>query len=70
MLSGFREGVEMGDDTGGPAVFLFSSGTMKVIGGFFTWTPDGIPTLSNITIRIPRGMTLLIPPSGSSGVPP
>jgi hypothetical protein len=30
---------------------------MKIIGGFFTWTPDGIPTLSNVTIRIPRGMT-------------
>lgn len=28
---------------------------MKIIGGFFTWTPDGIPTLSNITIHIPRG---------------
>lgn len=42
------------------AAFLFSSGhwvpLMKIIGGFFTWTPDGIPTLSNITIRIPRGM--------------
>lgn len=42
------------------AAFLFSSGRwvplMKIIGGFFTWTPDGIPTLSNITIRIPRGM--------------
>ena len=42
------------------AAFLFSSGRwvplMKIIGGFFTWTPDGIPTLSNITICIPRGM--------------
>lgn len=35
---------------------------MKIIGGFFTWTPDGIPTLSNITIRIPRGMTHLALP--------
>lgn len=35
---------------------------MKIIGGFFTWTPDGIPTLSNITIRIPRGMAQLTPP--------
>lgn len=35
---------------------------MKIIGGFFTWTPDGIPTLSNITIRIPRGMTQFTPP--------
>lgn len=42
---------------------------MKIIGGFFTWTPDGIPTLSNITIRIPRGMTRLTPPSWSRGVP-
>lgn len=32
---------------------------IKIIGGFFTWTPDGIPTLSNITIRIPRGTTRL-----------
>lgn len=37
----------------------------KIIGGFFTWTPDGIPTLSNITIRIPRGMAQLTPPSWS-----
>uniref|UniRef100_A0A8C4LIZ1 ATP binding cassette subfamily C member 8 n=1 Tax=Equus asinus asinus TaxID=83772 RepID=A0A8C4LIZ1_EQUAS len=32
----------------------------KIIGGFFTWTPDGIPTLSNITIRIPRGQLTMI----------
>ncbi|XP_032282973.1 ATP-binding cassette sub-family C member 8 isoform X7 [Phoca vitulina] len=31
-----------------------------IIGGFFTWTPDGIPTLSNITIRIPRGQLTMI----------
>lgn len=36
---------------------------MKIIGGFFTWTPDGIPTLSNITIHIPRGKVPLTPPS-------
>lgn len=55
------------------AFFLFSSGwwvpLMKIIGGFFTWTPDGIPTLSNITIRIPRGMAQLTPPSWFGGVP-
>ncbi|KFO18671.1 ATP-binding cassette sub-family C member 8 [Fukomys damarensis] len=33
---------------------------MKILGGFFTWTPDGIPTLSNITIRIPRGQLTMI----------
>lgn len=40
---------------------------MKIIGGFFTWTPDGIPTLSNITIRIPRGMAHLTLPDVPSG---
>lgn len=49
-----------------PAAFLFPFG--KVIGGFFTWTPDGIPTLSNVTIRIPRGIAQLILPSWSGGV--
>lgn len=56
-----------------PAAFLFSSGAgvlpTKIIGGFFTWTPDGIPTLSNITICIPRGMAQLTPLSWSGGVP-
>ncbi|XP_039092738.1 ATP-binding cassette sub-family C member 8 isoform X1 [Hyaena hyaena] len=33
---------------------------VQIIGGFFTWTPDGIPTLSNITIRIPRGQLTMI----------
>ncbi|KAB1272730.1 ATP-binding cassette sub-family C member 8 [Camelus dromedarius] len=33
---------------------------MKIIGGFFTWTPDGMPTLSNITIRIPQGQLTMI----------
>ncbi|XP_036283428.1 ATP-binding cassette sub-family C member 8 isoform X1 [Pipistrellus kuhlii] len=33
---------------------------VQVIGGFFTWTPDGIPTLSNITIHIPRGQLTMI----------
>uniref|UniRef100_A0A2K5ELR0 ATP binding cassette subfamily C member 8 n=1 Tax=Aotus nancymaae TaxID=37293 RepID=A0A2K5ELR0_AOTNA len=33
---------------------------MKIMGGYFTWTPDGIPTLSNITIRIPRGQLTMI----------
>ncbi|ELK18840.1 ATP-binding cassette transporter sub-family C member 8 [Pteropus alecto] len=33
---------------------------VQVIGGFFTWTPDGIPTLSNVTIRIPRGQLTMI----------
>ncbi|XP_026971074.1 ATP-binding cassette sub-family C member 8 isoform X4 [Sagmatias obliquidens] len=33
---------------------------VQIIGGFFTWTPDGIPTLSNITICIPRGQLTMI----------
>uniref|UniRef100_A0A8C3XCL4 ATP binding cassette subfamily C member 8 n=1 Tax=Catagonus wagneri TaxID=51154 RepID=A0A8C3XCL4_9CETA len=33
---------------------------VQIIGGFFTWTPDGIPTLSNVTIRIPRGQLTMI----------
>uniref|UniRef100_A0A8C8ZF34 ATP binding cassette subfamily C member 8 n=1 Tax=Prolemur simus TaxID=1328070 RepID=A0A8C8ZF34_PROSS len=33
---------------------------VQIIGGYFTWTPDGIPTLSNITIRIPRGQLTMI----------
>nr|DBA17694.1 TPA: hypothetical protein GDO54_003105 [Pyxicephalus adspersus] len=28
--------------------------------GFFTWTPDGSPTLSNIDIRIPQGQLTMI----------
>ncbi|CAO2632591.1 ATP-binding cassette sub-family C member 8 [Lemmus lemmus] len=39
---------------------------VQIIGGFFTWTPDGIPTLSNITIRIPRGqLTMIVGQVGS-----
>ncbi|XP_023592403.1 ATP-binding cassette sub-family C member 8 isoform X1 [Trichechus manatus latirostris] len=33
---------------------------VQIIGGFFTWTPYGIPTLSNITIHIPRGQLTMI----------
>ncbi|KAI4070278.1 ATP binding cassette subfamily C member 8 [Homo sapiens] len=33
---------------------------VQIMGGYFTWTPDGIPTLSNITIRIPRGQLTMI----------
>ncbi|KAM6159075.1 ATP-binding cassette sub-family C member 8 isoform 3-T3 [Rhynchocyon petersi] len=33
---------------------------VQIIGGFFTWTPNGIPTLSNITIRIPQGQLTMI----------
>nr|XP_014970252.1 ATP-binding cassette sub-family C member 8 isoform X5 [Macaca mulatta] len=33
---------------------------VQITGGYFTWTPDGIPTLSNITIRIPRGQLTMI----------
>uniref|UniRef100_A0A8C6CE91 ATP binding cassette subfamily C member 8 n=1 Tax=Monodon monoceros TaxID=40151 RepID=A0A8C6CE91_MONMO len=33
---------------------------VQIIGGFFTWTPDGIPTLSNITICVPRGQLTMI----------
>lgn len=42
---------------------------IKIIGGFFTWTPDGIPTLSNITIRIPRGTARLTSPAWCGGGP-
>ncbi|EHH56414.1 hypothetical protein EGM_05817 [Macaca fascicularis] len=45
-----------------PFCSLLGGGThlMKITGGYFTWTPDGIPTLSNITIRIPRGQLTMI----------
>ncbi|XP_058302421.1 ATP-binding cassette sub-family C member 8 isoform X6 [Hylobates moloch] len=45
-----------------PFCSLLGGGThlMKIMGGYFTWTPDGIPTLSNITIRIPRGQLTMI----------
>nr|XP_054381850.1 ATP-binding cassette sub-family C member 8 isoform X15 [Pongo abelii] len=45
-----------------PFCSLLGGGThlMKIVGGYFTWTPDGIPTLSNITIRIPRGQLTMI----------
>ncbi|KAG8534729.1 hypothetical protein GDO81_018706 [Engystomops pustulosus] len=33
---------------------------IKVSSGFFTWTPDGAPALSNIDIRIPRGQLTMI----------
>ncbi|XP_053416712.1 ATP-binding cassette sub-family C member 8 isoform X10 [Nycticebus coucang] len=33
---------------------------VQIIGGYFTWTPDGIPTLSNITIHIPQGQLTMI----------
>ncbi|EQB79133.1 ATP-binding cassette transporter sub-family C member 8-like protein [Camelus ferus] len=44
--------------TWGLASMIF--GYHKIIGGFFTWTPDGMPTLSNITIRIPQGQLTMI----------
>ncbi|CAH2325660.1 ATP-binding cassette sub-family C member 8 isoform X1 [Pelobates cultripes] len=33
---------------------------IKMTNGFFTWTPDGSPTLSNIDIRIPQGQLTMI----------
>ncbi|XP_053576620.1 ATP-binding cassette sub-family C member 8 isoform X2 [Bombina bombina] len=33
---------------------------IKITNGFFTWTPDGSPTLSNIDIRIPQGQLTMI----------
>ncbi|XP_075784196.1 ATP-binding cassette sub-family C member 8 isoform X4 [Pelodiscus sinensis] len=33
---------------------------VKITNGFFTWTPDGSPTLSNIDIRIPQGQLTMI----------
>ncbi|XP_078004277.1 ATP-binding cassette sub-family C member 8 isoform X2 [Phascolarctos cinereus] len=33
---------------------------VRITGGFFTWTSDGVPTLSNITIRIPQGQLTMI----------
>uniref|UniRef100_A0A2K6SMD3 ATP-binding cassette sub-family C member 8 n=1 Tax=Saimiri boliviensis boliviensis TaxID=39432 RepID=A0A2K6SMD3_SAIBB len=33
---------------------------VQIMGGYFTWTPDGIPTLSNITIRVPQGQLTMI----------
>ncbi|XP_075704168.1 ATP-binding cassette sub-family C member 8-like, partial [Rhinoderma darwinii] len=33
---------------------------IKLSGGFFTWTPDGAPALSNIDIRIPQGQLTMI----------
>uniref|UniRef100_A0A8D0GZU4 ATP binding cassette subfamily C member 8 n=1 Tax=Sphenodon punctatus TaxID=8508 RepID=A0A8D0GZU4_SPHPU len=33
---------------------------VKITNGFFTWTPEGAPTLSNIDIRIPQGQLIMI----------
>ncbi|XP_042302448.1 ATP-binding cassette sub-family C member 8 [Sceloporus undulatus] len=33
---------------------------VKVTNGFFTWTPEGAPTLSSIDIRIPQGQLTMI----------
>ncbi|XP_068116443.1 ATP-binding cassette sub-family C member 8 isoform X2 [Hyperolius riggenbachi] len=33
---------------------------IKISSGFFTWTPDGSSTLSNIDIRIPQGQLTMI----------
>ncbi|RMC12265.1 hypothetical protein DUI87_09777 [Hirundo rustica rustica] len=33
---------------------------VKITNGFFTWTPEGPPTLSNIDIRIPQGQLTMI----------
>uniref|UniRef100_A0A8C6Y5I8 ATP binding cassette subfamily C member 8 n=1 Tax=Naja naja TaxID=35670 RepID=A0A8C6Y5I8_NAJNA len=46
-------------------LFLLSSvvrSTVKalVTNGFFTWTPEGVPTLSSVDIRIPQGQLTMI----------
>uniref|UniRef100_A0A8C7E548 ATP binding cassette subfamily C member 8 n=1 Tax=Naja naja TaxID=35670 RepID=A0A8C7E548_NAJNA len=33
---------------------------VKVTNGFFTWTPEGVPTLSSVDIRIPQGQLTMI----------
>ncbi|KAM3856909.1 ATP-binding cassette sub-family C member 8 [Vipera latastei] len=33
---------------------------VKVTNGFFTWTPEGVPTLSGIDIQIPQGQLTMI----------
>ncbi|XP_019407573.1 PREDICTED: ATP-binding cassette sub-family C member 8 isoform X1 [Crocodylus porosus] len=33
---------------------------VKITNGFFTWTPEGAPALSNIDIRIPQGQLTMI----------
>ncbi|XP_031799310.1 ATP-binding cassette sub-family C member 8 isoform X2 [Sarcophilus harrisii] len=33
---------------------------VRITGGFFTWTSDGVPTLSNIAIHIPQGQLTMI----------
>ncbi|XP_053139112.1 ATP-binding cassette sub-family C member 8 isoform X2 [Hemicordylus capensis] len=33
---------------------------VKVTHGFFTWTPEGVPTLSSVDIRIPQGQLTMI----------
>ncbi|XP_074853852.1 ATP-binding cassette sub-family C member 8 isoform X10 [Carettochelys insculpta] len=33
---------------------------VKITNGFFTWTPEGSPALSNIDIRIPQGQLTMI----------
>ncbi|XP_043938804.1 ATP-binding cassette sub-family C member 8 isoform X3 [Protopterus annectens] len=33
---------------------------IKIRNGYFTWTPDGAPTLSNIDIKIPHGQLTMI----------
>uniref|UniRef100_A0A8C4XTI1 ATP binding cassette subfamily C member 8 n=1 Tax=Falco tinnunculus TaxID=100819 RepID=A0A8C4XTI1_FALTI len=40
--------------------FLFLSTLAQITNGFFTWTPEGPPALSNIDIRIPQGQLTMI----------
>uniref|UniRef100_A0A672TIA2 ATP binding cassette subfamily C member 8 n=1 Tax=Strigops habroptila TaxID=2489341 RepID=A0A672TIA2_STRHB len=40
--------------------FLFLSILAQITNGFFTWTPEGPPALSNIDIRIPQGQLTMI----------
>ncbi|XP_078076758.1 ATP-binding cassette sub-family C member 8 isoform X4 [Mustelus asterias] len=63
-LSEFFSSEEIGEDHSRVVVQLNSENNSKyqtvVTNGFFTWTSDGAPTLSNIEIKIPHGQLTMI----------
>ncbi|XP_038663729.1 ATP-binding cassette sub-family C member 8 isoform X4 [Scyliorhinus canicula] len=63
-LSEFFSSEEIGEDHSRVVVQLNSESNSKyqtvVTNGFFTWTSDGAPTLSNIEIKIPHGQLTMI----------
>ncbi|XP_072448331.1 ATP-binding cassette sub-family C member 8 isoform X4 [Chiloscyllium punctatum] len=63
-LSEFFSSEEIGEDHSRVVVQLNSENSSKyqtvVTNGFFTWTSDGAPTLSNIEIKIPHGQLTMI----------